>query len=48
VRLASPQQREDCSPEMSPERARQEIEQYKVRPAPAASPRDKSGQIPIL
>ncbi|XP_418132.1 interferon-induced 35 kDa protein [Gallus gallus] len=29
VRLASPQQREDCSPEMSPERARQEIEQYK-------------------
>ncbi|POI35338.1 hypothetical protein CIB84_000912 [Bambusicola thoracicus] len=29
VRQASPQQREDCSPEMSPERARQEIEQYK-------------------
>lgn len=29
MRLASPQQREDCSPEMSPERARQEIEQYK-------------------
>uniref|UniRef100_A0A8C9LBJ7 Interferon induced protein 35 n=1 Tax=Pavo cristatus TaxID=9049 RepID=A0A8C9LBJ7_PAVCR len=29
VRLASPQHREDCSLEMSPERARQEIEQYK-------------------
>ncbi|XP_065605154.1 interferon-induced 35 kDa protein isoform X2 [Cyrtonyx montezumae] len=29
VRLPSPQHREDCSLEMSPERARQEIEQYK-------------------